>query len=134
VSKNSNDNVKLIERYYEAYGRGDTEYMRENVFAPDIKWTIPGRHPLAKVYNGVDEVVGFFEKLKEGNFKAQTLFLEANDEYVVDMHRGWGNAKGQKIDILWCLVYRIKGGKIVEARNFPGDQHKADKFFNAVYR
>lgn len=134
VKMSRHPNVELIERYYAAYGRGDIDFLKKNIFAPDIKWTIPGRHPLAKTYHGVDEVVGFFEALKKGNFKAETYFLEANDNYVVDMHRGWGEAKGHKIDQRWCLVFKIKDGKIVEAQNFPGDQHEADAFFNAVYR
>lgn len=134
VKMQKHPNVQLIERYYAAYGRGDIAYLKANIFAPDIKWIIPGHHPLAKTYHGVDEVVGFFEALKKGGFKAETYFLEANDNYVVDMHRGWGEARGHKVDQRWCLVFKIKDGKIIEAQNFPGDQHEADAFFNAVYR
>jgi hypothetical protein len=34
---------------------------------------------------------------------------------------------------LWALLFRIENGRIVEAVNFPGDQHAADAFFWRVY-
>jgi len=127
-------NVQLIERYYAAYAKGDIDYLKRNIFAPNIVWKIPGHHPLAGDKHGVDEVVAFFSALKKANFKAETYFLEANDKYVIDMHRGWSEYQGLKLDLPWCLVFKIENGKIVEAQNFVADQHAADAFFNAVYK
>jgi ketosteroid isomerase-like protein len=125
-------NVDLIERYYEAYGRNDLAALRDQFFAPDIRWQIPGHHPLAGTKQGLDEVVAFFAQLGRAGFKAQTIFLEANDEWVVDLHRGWSEA-GPGLDQMWALAFRIRDGKIAEAVNYPGDQHAADAFFWAVY-
>jgi uncharacterized protein len=38
------------------------------------------------------------------------------------------------IDELWGLLFRIQNGRIVEAVNFPGNQHAADAFFWRVYQ
>ncbi|NJL37616.1 MAG: SnoaL-like domain-containing protein [Leptolyngbyaceae cyanobacterium RM2_2_4] len=126
-------NVAIVQRYYQAYGRGDVEAVRE-IFAPDITWTIPGHHPLAGTKRGVDEVLAFFEELDKAQFRAEVLFLGGNDNYVVDVHRGWSNLEqGENIDELWALLFRIENDYIVEAINFPGNQHAADTFFWKTY-
>lgn len=125
-------NVAIIKRYYEAYSRGDLATVR-SIFAPDITWKIPGHHPLAGTKKGVDEVFAFFEQLARANFRAEVLFLGGNDSYVVDVHRGWSNTGRDDIDELWTLVFRIQNERIVEAVNFPGNQHTADAFFWRMY-
>lgn len=133
TSNTEHPNVAIIKRYYEAYAKGDVATVRE-IFAPDIVWRIPGHHPLSGAKRGANEVLAFFEQLAKANFKAEVLFLGGNDEYVVDCHRGYGAAGNNKLDILWCLVFRIKDGKIAEVTNFAGDQHAADTFFWSVYQ
>lgn len=126
-------NVAIVKRYYAAYAKGDVATVRE-IFAPNIIWRIPGHHPLSGAKRGADEVLAFFEQLAKANFKAEVLFLGGNDEYVVGCHRGYGAANNAKLDILWCLVFRIQNGKIAEVTNFAGDQHAADAFFWSVYQ
>lgn len=41
-------NVAVVQRYYQAYGAGNIELIRKEIFAPEITWTIPGHHPLAE--------------------------------------------------------------------------------------
>ncbi|MGN7819300.1 hypothetical protein ACTJJB_04175 [Chitinophaga sp. 22536] len=36
--------------------------------------------------------------------------------------------------MLWCLLWKIKDGKIVEVVNFAADQHEADRFFYKAYQ
>ena len=68
------------------------------------------------------------------HFKAEVLFLGGNDNYVVDVHRGWSNlTDGENIDQTWALLYEVADGRIKSAVNFPGDQHAADAFFWQVY-
>ena len=75
-------NVAVVQRYYEAYGAGDLDLIRNEIFATDITWTIPGHHPLAGTKQGADEVFAFFQQLTKANFKAEVLFLGGNDNYV----------------------------------------------------
>jgi len=126
--------VAVVKKFYECYASGDLETLRNEVVAPDISWHIPGHHPLAGTKHGVEEVVAFFTQLAKSNFKAEVLFLGGNDEYVVDCHRGWGENGDAKVDMNWCLLYRIRDGKIAEVQNFAGDQHEADRFFGSIYQ
>ena len=101
--------------------------------ADDIIWRIPGHHPLAGEKTGIDEVLAFFDQLAKAEFQAQPFVIAEQGDYVVDHHRGWSTA-GAGLDLTWCLVFRFESGKIKEATNYCSDQHKADIFFNEVYR
>ena len=130
----ANPNIKLIQEFYAAYGTHDAEKIG-SFFADDIVWRIPGRHPLSGVKRGKKEVMAFFGQLASAKFKAEPIFFGANDKYVVDVHRGWSNAEGHpNVDTVWALVFRIEGGKIVEATNLSADQHAADNFFWSFYK
>lgn len=119
--------VRLIRRYYEVYASGDPDALRP-FFTPDIRWTIPGHHPLAGTKVGVEEVLAFFRELRKSGFRAETLCIAADRDWVVDLHRGWSTTP-EGLDTTWALAFRIRNGRIAEAVNFAGDQHAADAFF-----
>ena len=127
-----NPNLAVIEQFFDAYAKEDFDGIRA-VLAPDVRWTIPGHHPLAGIKTSADEVIAFFQQLDKSTFKATTLFMEANDEWVVELHRGWNEKGKAQVDMLWVLVYRIETGKIKEVTNFAADQHAADSMFWANY-
>ncbi|MGM1063859.1 nuclear transport factor 2 family protein [Saccharothrix sp. Mg75] len=124
-------NVELIRQYYRAYASGDTSALAA-FFADDIRWTIPGRHPLSGTKSGPDEVLEFFGQLAKAGFKADPIFLAADGDWVVDLHRGW-STEPEGLDITWALAFRVVDGKIVEAVNFAQDQHAADEYFDHRY-
>jgi uncharacterized protein len=129
----NNTNIKVVQSYYAAYGKKDLEGMRQ-LLAEDVQWHIPGRHPLSGTKNGVNEVISFFDELGKAGFKAEVMILAANDNYVIDAHRGWSNlTNGDNIDLNWVLLYQIENGKIKRVINFAGDQHIADEFFTKTY-
>lgn len=127
-------NLNVINMFFEAYNNNDLTGIR-NVVDENVRWTIPGHHPLSGTKTGIDEVMAFFTQLAKSTFKANPIVLGVNDNYVIDCHRGWSNREdGNSIDILWCLLWKIENGKIVEVVNFPADQHEADGFFNKAYK
>lgn len=133
VNAAENPNITIIKNYYAAYGTGDMDKVAK-FFADDVVWEIPGHHPLAGTKHGAKEVTAFFKELGKSNFKAEVITLMANDDYVIDVHRGWSNRKDLvNVDTTWVLVYKIANGKIKEARNFAFDQHAADAFFWKAY-
>lgn len=127
------ENRNVIEDYYAAYGSGDMDKVTA-FFADDIEWHIPGHHPLAGTKKGKAEVAAFFAELGKSNFRAELLALMADENWVVDMHRGWSKREGEpNVDTVWVLAFRIEDGKIREARNFSFDQAAADAFFWKTY-
>ena len=101
--------------------------------ADDILWRIPGHHPLAGAKHGIHEVLAFFDQLAKAGFQAQPFAIAEQGDYVIDHHRGWSTAGGG-LDLTWCLVFRFEDGKIKDVTNFCSDQHRADLFFNEVYK
>ncbi|MFI0453623.1 nuclear transport factor 2 family protein [Actinomadura sp. 6N118] len=123
-----NPKIDAIEKFFAAYATNDLDGMRA-VLTDDIEWTIPGHHPLSGTKRGVEEVAAFFTQLGKAGFQAEPLFLEANAEYVVDIHRGWTTEGEGKVDTLWALVWHFNAeGKVDRVVNLSGDQHQMDAF------
>ncbi|AYG03751.1 nuclear transport factor 2 family protein [Gryllotalpicola protaetiae] len=126
--------LEAINRFFAAYATYDVDGMRD-VMTPDIEWVIPGHHPLAGTKHGVDEVAEFITQLGKAGFRAEPLFLEANDHYVVDIHRGWTTDGIGSVDTLWALVWHFDGdNRIDRVVNLSADQHQMDAYVWANYR
>lgn len=127
------DNIKVVQDFFAAYGANDLDGIAA-VMDENVRWHIPGRHPLSGTKTGRDEVLAFFGQLGVAGFKAEPIYFGADETHVVDIHRGWSNAEGKpNVDTTWALVYRIEGGKIVEATNLSADQDAANTFFWSQY-
>lgn len=127
-------NIALVEKMYECFNRGDLQTIKDEVFAPDLVWRLPGRHPLGGVKNGPDEVLAFFGALGESGIKVDLIGIDAwGDDTVVEVHRGHGTSGGATLDALNCTHYRVRGDRIAEVQVFMSDQYGADNFFWEVY-
>lgn len=123
-------NVILIHKFFEAYSENNLEAIK-NLLSPDIKWVIPGIHPLSGTKEGPDEVINYFKEIAKFEFKAKPIVLGVNDDYVIDCHSNWSISKdGNKVEFMSCLLWKIQNGKITTVHNFQQDQHLVDKFFN----
>lgn len=127
-------NIKVVQDFFAAYGENDLEGIAA-VMDENVQWHIPGRHPLSGTKNGRGEVLAFFGQLGVAGFRAEPIYFGADENHVVDIHRGWSNAEGKpNVDTTWALVYRIEDGKIVEATNLSADQDAANTFFWSQYQ
>ena len=123
-------NLKVIYSFFDCYNNGDMEGIKK-VMAEDIKWHIPGNHPLSGTKNGIQEVMNYFDLLSKGSFRAEHLVMGVNDHYVLDCHRNISNiANMENFNQLSCLLWKIEHQKIIEVFNFPQDQASTDAFFN----
>ena len=125
---NKDPKIEAIDNFFAAYAAHDLARMRA-VLADDVQWTIPGHHPLSGTKRGVEEVAAFLAELGKGGFQAEPLFVEASQDYVVDIHRGWTTEGVGKVDTMWALVWHFNAdGKIDRVFNLSGDQHQMDAF------
>jgi uncharacterized protein len=125
--------LAAIERFFSAYADDDRNGIAA-ILADDIEWTIPGHHPLAGTKRGVDEVLSFFQQLAKTGFQADPIFLGTNDEYVVDIHRGWSTEGTGQVDTTWALVWHFgPDGKVDRVINLSADQHQMDSFIWANF-
>jgi uncharacterized protein len=145
-----NANLGLVQRMYECFNQGDLETIRNEIFAPNLVWNLPGRHPLSGTKNGADEVIAFFGQLVRANIQVildpesdpATGIDTFGEDTVVEVHRGRGtttvrDAEGNEsqvtLNALNCTHYQIRDGRIARVQVYMSDQHAADNFFWAVY-
>ncbi|MBK8271374.1 MAG: nuclear transport factor 2 family protein [Planctomycetes bacterium] len=125
--------------------------IRNEIFAPDLIWGLPGRHPLSGVKHGAEEVLAFFAQLVRANIQVtldpsrdpSTGVDTFGDDTVVEVHRGQGtttvrddagNESPVTLNALNCTHYRIRDGRIAQVQVYISDQHAVDNFFNTVYQ
>lgn len=130
---NNHPNLVLVNRFFEAYATNSIHDLQD-IFHDDIKWHIPGNHPLSGIKNGISEIVEYLNQLNRFNFKAEGVVLGANDDYVIDCHRNWSELDEEdNLNNMSCLLWKFENGKIKEVFNFPQDQHIVDIFFNSKF-
>jgi ketosteroid isomerase-like protein len=119
-------NVELLKSGYEAFARGDVEYIVSNVLDPEIEWREPEipRYPIGGVYRGPDAVVqGVFAQTAElwDDFSVEPEeYLDAGDTVVVTgRYRGRARATGKALDAPFAAVWKFHYGRIVEGQEYP---------------
>lgn len=126
------DNAERVRSGYEAFSKGDLETVSK-LFAPEIRWHIPGRSHLAGTYTGHDEVFGLFGTLVQetgGTFKVDIHDLLASDDHVVVLVRGSAERGGRNLDSNDVHVWHIEDGLAKEFWSCPVDAYAADEFWS----
>lgn len=83
MNNNNHPNLILIHRFFEAYAKNNMEGLTE-VFHPDVRWHIPGPHPLSGTKVGVDGIVDYLAKLGKHNFQAEGIVMGVSDDHLID--------------------------------------------------
>src|SRR5437763_15430490 len=104
-STNTQSNVDLVRGMYDCFDTGDLETIRREIFAADLVWHLPGRHPLAGTKNGADEVIAFFAQLRRANIQViidpkadpRTGMFPFGEETAVEVHHGKGTTTVQDL-------------------------------------
>jgi uncharacterized protein len=128
----SAENLDLIRRGYEAFGRGDITSVL-GILDPNIHWHVPGRSPLSGDYKGHDEVIAFFTKTQElaaGTFSIEINDMLASKQRVVVLCTVSAQRHGQDWSTPEVHVWRVMNGQAVEFREYQGDQQAEDEFWS----
>lgn len=133
--KRSGKNSELVAKMYECFNRGDMDTIRKEVFAPDLEWRLPGRHPLSGTKHGAEEVLAFFAQLVKSGIHVDLVGIhDWGEDTVVEVHRGHSETGPVKLDVINCTHYHIKNGRIQDVQVYVADQYVLDDFFNVVYQ
>ena len=129
------DNTQLVLRMYDAFGKGDMETIKKELFHPNLSWTMPGHHPLSARMEGVDAVIAFFGALFKAGIRVDNVhFGTLDDGTVVEKHMGHGTIGNEEFLFPTCTTYGIKDGRIFEVNVHTGDQHNVDRYFWTVFK
>lgn len=123
-------NEELLRQGYEAFGRGDMEWLNEH-FTDDLVWHVPGQNPISGDHRGKDAVFSLFAKqmeLTEGTLRLEIHDLLANDEHGVALATISATRGGKTLEDRQAHVFHVRDGKVAEFWNHPGDQQTVDEF------
>jgi ketosteroid isomerase-like protein len=127
------ENIDTVRRFYRA-GAADDDTMREQFFAPDAVWHVPGNNPVSGPYHGVDEIRHEMARRMEPltGWWIVPHIVMGNDDMVVAIVSISGIRRGREIDTTGAHAFRFgEDGRIVEAWGFSADQARLDDFFRA---
>ena len=111
-------NKKLIIRLNEAFSKGDTEFILNNL-TDDIRWNIVGMPSI----NGKKDFLKAMQMMELESFPDITINnVIAEGNYVVVESSGSANTKtGKPYNPSYCDIYRVKDGKIQELTTYIVD-------------
>ena len=111
-------NVERLRRGYEAYARGDLATLR-GMFADTITLHFLGHTQLSGTYNGLSEVLGYFQRLPE---------IGAAFRFEVhDLLAGTAERSGERVEQKVVHVFHLDAdGKVTDWWNFWEDQEALD--------
>ena len=128
-----NENVATMRRAYEAFNTGDINTLTE-LFDESAAWHLPGRSRFADDYQGRDATLAYFGQLAQetgGTFQAELQHLLADGEdRVIGIQRSSGDRGGKHLDVVNCIVFELKDGRIVDGREHFHDLYAWDEFWS----
>jgi ketosteroid isomerase-like protein len=117
----SRENVEVVRRAVDGFNRRGLDALLE-LADPEIEWTTTGRYVEAGTYRGHEGVRQYLGAALAEFDDARTdadEYIDAGDHVVVaSRFSGTGKRSGIPVELEMTIVYTIRDGKIVRARNF----------------
>lgn len=116
---NPQDNVKMVQGMYEAFGRQDIPFIL-NGLSENVEWHEPpaGEAPFKGTYRGRDGVGRFFQGLAEAievqAFEPREFIAQGNTVVALGLYRFRARKTGKAYETNWAMVWRFDGGKVVK--------------------
>jgi uncharacterized protein len=120
----SGENVETVRQGYEAFNRGDVEWMIARL-APEIVWEDAAEVPGSSSYRGTREVRAYLESFaqqwEEIRFEPEEI-LDAGDQVVALVRMvARGRASGAQVDARLAHLYELREGRgmrVLRVRTF----------------
>jgi ketosteroid isomerase-like protein len=115
-------NKKLMQEIFAAVAAGDRTLLVESL-ADDVTMRGTGQSSWSKTFKGkaalLRELYGYLQTLLAEGRRTIPLRFIADDDHVVVEARGDMKTKaGVRYENEYCLIYRLKDGRIVEIREY----------------
>lgn len=117
------DNLQLVRRLYEAFGRGEIPTVL-GLLAPDVEWRVTGPPQVsyAGARRGRQQVVEFFQALAATveiqQFEPQEFIAQGEQVVVIGRERMRIVATGRIAENAWIMVFTIRGGLVAAFREY----------------
>jgi ketosteroid isomerase-like protein len=128
----SEANAAIIRKAYEDFAHGNIAAVF-NVFDAAITWHVPGHGPLSGEFTGHEAIADFFRRTMElsvGTFSIDVHNVLADDDLVVALVTVKARRNGSAASFREVHVWRMKGGKAAEFREYQGEEQREDQFWS----
>jgi ketosteroid isomerase-like protein len=129
----ADENAAIMQRAYDAFNTGDIKTLTE-IFDESLIWHLPGRSSMANDYQGSDATLAYFGQLAQktgGTFRAELERLLADDDdRVVGIQRSTAEREGKHLDVVNCIVFQLKNGRVIDGREHFHDLYAWDEFWS----
>ena len=126
-------NADIVRQGYAAFNVADIDTLME-IIDENASWHTPGRSSIGGDRKGRDAVFAQFGRYggeTKGTFRANLLeVFESDDGGVVGLHHNTGERNGKKLDVLCCLVFELKNGRVISGREHFFDLYAWDAFWS----
>jgi uncharacterized protein len=126
-------NVRKIREALSTYNAGDPHGMRA-FLAPDIRWHVSGDHPLSGDYEGVEEVLAYFDRVQEltdGTLKIEPAQMLADDGRASIFMRVTAQRGDRTLDVEMAETLLLdEDGRWQEYWALADDQAAVDAFWS----
>jgi ketosteroid isomerase-like protein len=131
-----NNNQAIIDRFFAAYAKHDMAAIK-TVMDENVKWYFLGEHPLAGVKNGIEEVIGFYDKvgkiMGESKPDIKKIIVAEKDDHLIEcIHSKTNRTDEHNLEHQACVLWTFKDGKIIEGKHFFSNQQAINQYFNAL--
>ena len=119
----SENNLDVVRRGYDAFGRGDINALLE-LLDEQVKWVTPGPSELATSgrRTGRQEVGQFFASVNElfdvQRFEPREFIAQGDRVAVVGSEAAQVRATGRMLELDWVHLFTLRGGKVVAFQEF----------------
>ncbi len=114
-------NVDVVQRMYAAVGGGDIPTVLD-LLADDVEWVLQGPSviPWAGTHRGREAVGEFFSMLGQNldfeQFEPREFVAQGDTVVVLGYERSLVKPTGRTFEQEWAHVYKLRDGKIAQAR------------------
>ena len=125
-------NCVIVRKAYDAFAASDVPAVFA-VFDRAITWHVPGHGPLSGDYTGHEQIGGFFGhtmELSGGSFRIDVHRVLADGDLVVALVTVHARRNGTSASFPEVHVWRLENGKVVEFREYQGDEQREDRFWS----
>ena len=126
-------NAEVVRRGYGAFNTADIDLLTK-LFDEKATWHTPGKSPIAGDRKGRNEVFtqfGHYGADTGGTFKATLIdVMESEDGAVVGYHHNTAERNGKKLDVMCCILFELKDGRVVSGKEHFFDLYAWDQFWS----
>ena len=124
--------IDTIRNGFAAFARGDMETLRNEVFAPDAVWLIPGTGYYGGPKEGVEAILQFFADIFGRSGGTLQVILDdvvAGDDHTISLSHNLAVRGDMSLDQRSVIAFDMLDSRVTRAEQYYDDTAYNDRFW-----